>query len=74
MSAHGRTVHVPFSIERDCDGVWCAHAWLGSSGGANGNGATQEEAIADPRAAVQVVLEDDGVPAGLQHFLVFDFS
>jgi predicted RNA binding protein YcfA (HicA-like mRNA interferase family) len=36
------TVHVPYTVERDEDGVWCAHAWLGASGGANGNGAMPE--------------------------------
>ena len=41
-----------------------AHAWLGSSGGANGNGATPDEAIADLREAVQVVIDEDG-PARL---------
>ena len=46
MAAQPRTVHVPYTLERDEDGVWCAHAWLGSSGGANGNGATPDEAIA----------------------------
>jgi hypothetical protein len=28
------------ALEQDEDGVWCAHAWLGASGGANGNGPT----------------------------------
>jgi len=32
------TVHLPYTVEQDEDGVWSAHAWLGSSGGANGNG------------------------------------
>ncbi|HEY4465526.1 MAG TPA: hypothetical protein VGN41_22895 [Streptosporangiaceae bacterium] len=49
---------MPYTIERDEDGVWCAHAWMGSSGGANGNGLTREEAIADLREAVQMVLEE----------------
>jgi hypothetical protein len=46
MIGQPRTVHVPYTLERDEDGVWNAHAWLGSSGGANGNGATPDEAIA----------------------------
>lgn len=49
--------------------MWCAHAWLGSSGGANGNGATPEEAVADLREAVLMVLEEDGVPAQLAQSL-----
>lgn len=56
------TVHVPYTVAQDEDGVWCAHAWLGESGGANGNGATPEEAVADLTEAVQMVLDEDGVP------------
>ncbi len=63
------TVHVPYTVEQDEDGIWCAHAWLGSSGGANGNGATPEEAIADLREAVRMVLDEDGVPEQLAHTL-----
>jgi hypothetical protein len=69
MARQPRTVHVPYTLERDEDGVWCAHAWLGSSGGANGNGATPEEAVADLREAVQMVLDEDGVPEQLAHTL-----
>lgn len=69
MADQPRTVHVPYTLEGDEDGVWCAHAWLGSSGGANGNGATTDEAIADLREAVQMVLDEDGVPEQLQRTL-----
>jgi hypothetical protein len=56
------TVHVPYTVEQDEDGVWNAHAWLGASGGANGNGATPEAAVADLREAVEMVLDEDGAP------------
>lgn len=69
MARQPRMVHVPYTLDRDEDGVWCAHAWLGSSGGANGNGATPEEAVADLREAVQMVLDEDGVPEQLEHTL-----
>lgn len=49
-----------WTLKQDEDGIWCAHAWRGSSGGANGNGATPEEAVADLREAVQMVLDKDG--------------
>jgi predicted RNase H-like HicB family nuclease len=55
-------VRVPYIVDQDEDGVWCAHAWLGASGGANGNGATAEEAVADLREAVQMVIDEDGAP------------
>jgi hypothetical protein len=58
-------VHVPYTLEQDEDGVWCAHAWLGASGGANGNGMTPEDAVADLREAVQMVIDEDGVPEQL---------
>ena len=63
------TVHVPYTVDQDEDGIWCAHAWLGASGGANGNGATPEEAVADLREAVEMVLDEDGVPAQLARTL-----
>lgn len=66
MSDQPRTVHVPYTLEQDEDGIWCAHAWLGSSGGANGNGATPEEAVADLREAVQMVIDEDGVPEDIR--------
>lgn len=69
MGDQARTVHVPYTLEQDEDGVWCAHAWLGSSGGANGDGATPEEAIADLREAVEMVISEDGVPEQLARTL-----
>ena len=62
MARQPRMMHVPYTLERDEDGVWCAHAWLGSSGGANGNGATPEEAVADLREAVRMVLGPVAAP------------
>jgi hypothetical protein len=62
-------VHVPYGVEQDEDGVWSAHAWLGSSGGANGHGSTPGEAAAELREAVLMVLEEDGVPAELAQSL-----
>jgi predicted RNase H-like HicB family nuclease len=62
-------VHLPYTVEADEDGVWCAHASLGSSGDANGYGATPEDAIGDLREAVEMVLEEDGVPAQLERSL-----
>jgi hypothetical protein len=44
-------------------------SWLGSSGGANGNGATPEEAVADLREAVQMVIDEDGIPEQLAQTL-----
>ncbi len=65
LSGQPRTVHVPCTVEQDEDGIWCAPAWLGSSGGANGNGSSAEEAVADLREAVQLVIDEDGVPEQL---------
>jgi hypothetical protein len=67
-------VHVPYSLEQDEDGVWCAHAWLGSSGGANGNGVTPDEAIADLREAVLMVIDEDGVPQQLAQTLDLELA
>jgi hypothetical protein len=69
MSAQPKTVHVPYTLEQDEDGIWNAHAWLGSSGGANGNGQTADAAVADLREAVQMVIDEDGVPEQLARTL-----
>jgi predicted RNase H-like HicB family nuclease len=69
MSGQPRTVHVPYTLEQDEDGIWCAHAWLGSSGGANGNGPDPEQAIANLREAVEMVIDEDGVPEQLARTL-----
>ncbi len=55
------TVRVPFAVEQDEDGVWCAHAWFGPGRGAHGDGRTRDAAIADLRLAVALVLSD-GIP------------
>jgi hypothetical protein len=33
-----QAVHIPFTVEQDEDGVWCAHAQLRPGVGANGEG------------------------------------
>ena len=42
-----RAVHVPYTVEQDEDGVWCAHAQLRPGVGANGEGNTLDAAVAD---------------------------
>jgi hypothetical protein len=74
MSGQSKTVHVPYTLEQDEDGIWCAHAWLGSSGGANGNGPTAEDAITDLREAVQMVIDQDGVPDQLARTLELEVA
>ena len=57
-----RVVHVPYTVEQDETGWWCAHAPL-PGGGANGEGQTPEEAVADLRQAL------DGWFAELRYFI-----
>jgi predicted RNase H-like HicB family nuclease len=57
-----RSVHVPFSIEQDEDGVWCAHAQLRPGVGANGEGETAEGAAADLREALASLIAEFGAP------------
>jgi predicted RNase H-like HicB family nuclease len=57
-----RSVHVPYTVEQDEDGVWCAHAQLRPGVGANGEGETAEAAIADLREALIGLVEEFGVP------------
>jgi predicted RNase H-like HicB family nuclease len=51
-----RAVHVPYTVEQDEDGIWCAHAQLRPGVGANGEGDTAEAAVADLREALRGTL------------------
>jgi predicted RNase H-like HicB family nuclease len=62
MSAGARTVHVPYTIEQDEDGVWCASAQLRPGVGAVGDGATREAALDDLRDALQALIAEVGIP------------
>ena len=57
-----RTVHMPYTVEQDEDGVWCAHAQLRPGVGANGEGSSPEAAIADLREALLGLIEEFGPP------------
>jgi len=57
-----RAVHVPYTVEQDEDGVWCAHAQLRPGVGANGEGDTREAAIADLREALIGLIAEFGPP------------
>jgi predicted RNase H-like HicB family nuclease len=57
-----RDVHVPYTVEQDEDGVWCASALIRPGVGAVGDGATPEEAIADLRTAHEALLDVVGPP------------
>ena len=60
-----RVVHVPYTVEQDEDGVWCASAQLRPGVGAVGDGTSPEEAIADLRKALTVLIEEVGAPPEL---------
>lgn len=60
-----RTVTVPVVVERDEDGVWCAHAQLRPGVGAHGEGDTEEAALEDLREALVGLIEEFGVPREL---------
>lgn len=57
-----RTVHVPYTVEQDEDGVWCAHAQLRPGVGAHGQGVDEAAAVADLREALTGLIEEFGVP------------
>jgi predicted RNase H-like HicB family nuclease len=57
-----RVVHLPYTVEQDEDGVWCAHAQLRPGVVANGDGPTREAAIADLREALTALMREFGVP------------
>ncbi len=49
-----RAVHLPYTVQQDEDGVWCAHAQLRPGVGAHGEGNSREAGIADLREALPV--------------------
>ena len=55
-------MHVPYTLEQDEDGVWCASALVRPGAGAVGDGATREEALADLREALIALLAEIGAP------------
>jgi predicted RNase H-like HicB family nuclease len=57
-----QTVHVPYTIEQDEDGVWCAHAQLRPGVGANGEGDSREAAVTDLREALTGLIAEFGIP------------
>lgn len=57
-----RVVHIPYTVEQDEDGVWCAHAQLRPNVGAHGEGDTEEAAIDDLREALGGLIQEFGVP------------
>jgi predicted RNase H-like HicB family nuclease len=58
-------VHVPYVVERDEDGVWCAHAQLRPGVGAHGQGDDEAAAVADLREALTALIGEFGVPKEL---------
>ena len=63
--AERRTVTVPVVVERDEDGVWCAHTQLRPGVGAHGEGDTEEAALDDLREALIGLIEEFGIPREL---------
>jgi hypothetical protein len=57
-----RAVHLPYNVEQDEGGVWCAHAQLRPGVGAHGEGSSREAAITDLREALIGLIAEFGVP------------
>jgi predicted RNase H-like HicB family nuclease len=57
-----RVVHVPYTVEQDEDGVWCASAQLRPGVGAVGDGPTPEAAVDDLREALEALIAEVGPP------------
>ena len=57
-----RVVHVPYVVEQDEDGVWCASAQLRPGAAAFGEGQSEDEALADLRAGLELLIEEVGIP------------
>lgn len=55
---------VPYAVDQDEDGVWCAHAQIRPGVGAHGAGDPAQAAVADLREALTGLVEEFGVPDG----------
>ena len=53
---------MPYVVEVDEDGVWCAHAQLRPGVGAHGQGEDEAAAVADLREALTGLIDEFGVP------------
>lgn len=62
MTAVSRVVHVPYAVEQDEDGIWCASAQLRPGVGAVGDGPTPEAAVADLREGLAALIAEVGPP------------
>jgi predicted RNase H-like HicB family nuclease len=60
-----RAVHVPYTVDQDEDGVWCAHAQLRPGVGANGEGDSRDAAVANLREALEGLIAEFGAPQEL---------
>lgn len=57
---HVSAVLVPYHVEQDEDGVWCAEAIISERVGATAYGETRDQALAELRQAVIASFEADG--------------
>ena len=55
-------MHVPYTLEQDEDGEWCASALVRPGAGAVGDGITPEDAVADLREAPASLIAEIGAP------------
>jgi predicted RNase H-like HicB family nuclease len=53
---------VPYTLEQDEDGIWCAVAQFRQGVGAVGDGETPEAALDDLREALQALIAEVGAP------------
>jgi hypothetical protein len=67
-----RAVHLPYTVEQDEDGAWCAHAQLRPAIGAHGEGNSREAASMDLRGALIELIAEFGIPDELT--LILDFA
>lgn len=53
---------MPYTVDQDEDGEWCASAQLRLGVAAFGEGQTREDAIADLRSGLELLVEEVGIP------------
>jgi predicted RNase H-like HicB family nuclease len=57
-----RDLHVPYVIEQDEDGAWCASAQLRPGVATSGGGPTREGAVDDLKSGLELLIEETGIP------------
>ena len=71
------SMHIPYTVEQDENGVWCAHADFVTDtvkGAAIGDGSTRDAAILDLHAVLVEMVDLYGIPHSAMPAMVLEVA